>query len=110
MTQTQTRPDIIQGVGDDCAVTLCPSPAPSSLSHSVKLVQTVDFFRSFLSDSFVMGQVCAVHALSDVYAMNAAAHSALAMVTLPYGPEKKVRIQFSSVSAGESNATHYLLQ
>eukprot|EP01031_Cornospumella_fuschlensis_P025780 gene25780-31130_t len=96
MSKAQARPDIIQGVGDDCAVTLCPS----SSANSVKLVQTVDFFRSFLSDSFVMGQVCAVHALSDVYAMNAAANSALAMVTLPYGPERKMEEELVHLLGG----------
>ena len=49
------------------------------------LVQTVDFFRALVSDPFLAGQITTEHCLNDLYAMGAAPHSALAIVTLAHG-------------------------
>ena len=64
------------------------------------VVHTVDFFRSMLDDPYVFGQVAANHALSDVYAMGGEAESALAIVTIPHGPESKVEDTLTHVMAG----------
>jgi selenide, water dikinase len=64
------------------------------------VVHTVDFFRSMLDDPYVFGQVAAHHALSDVYAMGGEAESALAIVTIPHGPESKVEDTLTHVMAG----------
>ena len=64
------------------------------------VVHTVDFFRSMLDDPYVFGQVAANHALSDVYAMGGEAESALAIVTVPHGPESKVEDTLTQVMAG----------
>jgi len=71
---------------DDCAV-LAPSSMPS--------VHSVDFFRSFLPDPFVFGQVAANHALSDCHAMGAPPAGALAVAVVPYGLEAKVEARRS---------------
>lgn len=78
------RADILLGLDapDDAAVLQVPA-------HQV-MVQTVDHFRALLSDPFVFGQICANHCLSDLFAMNAAPQSALAIVTLPYATEPKL--------------------
>ena len=47
-------------------------------------VQTVDYFRAFTDDPYLFGQATALHALSDLYAMNATPLAALAIVTLPF--------------------------
>lgn len=54
------------------------------------LVQTVDHFRALLNDPYRFGQIGTQHCLSDLYAMGAQPHSALAIVTLPYATEAKL--------------------
>jgi len=54
----------------------------------MRVVQSVDFFRDFLDDPYRFGAVAAHHALNDLWASGAEPRSALAVVTLPHGPEK----------------------
>jgi selenide, water dikinase len=53
------------------------------ISASLALVQTVDFFTPVVDDPYTFGQIAAVNALSDVYAMGGRPLSALAMVCYP---------------------------
>lgn len=68
------------------------------------VVHTVDFFRSMLDDPYLFGQVAANHALSDVYGMGGEVESALAIVTIPHGPESKVEDTLTHVMAGAALA------
>ncbi|MEQ3725615.1 selenide, water dikinase SelD [Alcanivorax sp.] len=49
-----------------------------------RLVQSLDFFPAFIDEPYLFGRIAALHSLSDLYAMNARPHSALANVTLPW--------------------------
>jgi selenide,water dikinase len=52
------------------------------------LVQSVDFFRTFVDDPYRFGEIAAVHALGDVWAMGAKPHSALALAVVPAAAER----------------------
>ena len=52
------------------------------------LLQTVDHISAFVSDPYVFGRVAANHCLSDIFAMGAQPHSALANIIVPYANEK----------------------
>jgi selenide,water dikinase len=54
------------------------------------LVHTVDFFTPIVDDPYTFGQISAVNALSDVYAMGGRPLNALAMVCFPEKAELEI--------------------
>lgn len=50
---------------------------------------STDFFTAFVDDAHLLGRIAAENALSDLYASGSTPHSALAQVTVPYGPPQK---------------------
>jgi selenide,water dikinase len=73
----QQDPKVLVGfdTADDAGVYL--------VAPNLALVQTVDFFTPIVDDPYTFGQIAAVNALSDVYAMGGVPVSALAMVCFP---------------------------
>jgi selenide, water dikinase len=53
------------------------------LNDEIALVQTVDFFTPLVDDPFAFGQIAAVNALSDVYAMGGTPVTAMNLVAFP---------------------------
>ena len=70
--------------GDDASAHIFKPELYSNEPENLVEVQTVDYFKTFTPDTFFFGQISALHAISDLFAMNARPFSALAIATLPY--------------------------
>lgn len=86
--------EILKGFNqpDDAAIVELPTGKLS--------IETVDFFRSFIDDPYLFARIAVNHCLSDVFAMGAQAHHALAIVTVPHGSDRKVEAELREVLAG----------
>ena len=89
-----SREDVLIGrdAADDCAMLAVP--------QGKVMLQSVDYFRAFIDDSYTFGAIAANHALGDVYAMGAEPQSVLAIATVPYGRESVVEETLHDVLAG----------
>ena len=74
--------------------------AAISVPEGQVLVQTTDFFPAIVDDPYVFGKIAAQHALSDLYAMGAEPHSALATAVTPFASESKCEQTLYPLLAG----------
>ncbi|MEH6578872.1 MAG: selenide, water dikinase SelD [Amphritea sp.] len=88
------RDDVLIGrdAADDCAMLAVP--------QGKVMVQSVDYFRAFIDDTYTFGAIAANHALGDLFAMGAEPQSVLAIATVPYGRERVVEESLYDVLAG----------
>jgi selenide,water dikinase len=88
--------DVLIGLDapDDAAVMLPP--------HGMAVVQSIDYFRAFIDDPFVFGEIAAAHALSDLHAMGARPWTALAVAAVPYTSGDKMRTELADMLQGAS--------
>ena len=88
------RDDVLVGLDapDDAAVSHVPAGKVA--------VQSVDFFRAFVSDPYVFGAVTANHCLNDLFAMGAEPQTAMAIATVPFGRPAKVEDDLFQMLAG----------
>ena len=61
-----------------------PEDAVTTQWGRADLIQSVDQLKSFIDDPYLFGRITVLHALNDIYAMNAQAHSINIALTLPY--------------------------
>jgi selenide,water dikinase len=92
--ETTSAPGVAIGLAapDDAAIL-----APPGDAH---LVFTVDAFPAFLDDPFTVGEVAAVNAVSDVYAMGGTPVAALAIVTATQGESAAGRAELLAAMRG----------
>lgn len=78
-----SRPEVLAHCqsGEDVGV---HQPPPNRVE-----VQTIDFFKSFVDDARLFGELSAIHALNDVHAVNAEPWTALAVCSLPFANAEK---------------------
>ncbi len=86
------------GIGDD-AVIINPPPG-------MQWLQSVDFFRSFIDDPYLLGQIAAHHSLGDIYAMGGTPHSALVTAIIPYSHPSIMQETLLHIMQGILNTLH----
>lgn len=75
--QPEQHPELLVGLhgADDAAV--------FRVSEDLALIQTLDFFAPVVDDPFTYGQIAAVNAMSDIYAMGGEVQLALNIAAFP---------------------------
>jgi len=89
-----THPDILSrhGLTEDAAIV--------QLDPQRVMLQSVDHFRAFVNDPYLFARIATVHCLSDIHAMGATSHSALAIIGVPHAAPQIMQDQMLQVMTG----------
>lgn len=90
-------------LGDDSVLVGLGAPDDAAIIAAPKnghLVQTVDFFRAFIDDPYLFGEIAAGHALNDIFAMGGTPRHALATAVVPHGASHIVEEALFQLLAG----------
>ena len=68
------------------------------------LLQSIDQISTFISDPYLFARIATTHCLSDIYAMGCEAHSALAIVGLPFASKRFQKSQLRDLMQGCATA------
>jgi selenide,water dikinase len=85
-TMDRLLPSFIKTEGaHNIRVNLCSreDAAIFKVPENYELVQSVDYLPAFIKDPYVFGRIALLHAMSDIFAMGAQAHSAHVTAILP---------------------------
>jgi selenide,water dikinase len=92
-----TDPDVVMGLAepDDAAAVVTP--------RGEVIVSTVDAFRAFTDDAYLVGRVAAVNAASDLWAKGVSPRFALAQVEVPDAdPERAEETLFQALAGARA--------
>ncbi len=87
-------PEVIspRNKADDAAISQWPAQQ--------LLIQSIDYFRSFVSDPYVFGRIATLHSLNDIYAMGAQPQHALALASIPFADGALMQDDLYQVMSG----------
>jgi selenide,water dikinase len=96
------RADLQSGTNDDIVASESSVEDASliRISDDRMLVQTVDYFRAFINDPWLFAQIATNHCLSDIFAMGATPHSALAIASVPFASQKMMSETLKELMTG----------
>jgi selenide, water dikinase len=80
--ETPTHPNVVLGLSE-------PDDAAILRANSQQIAITIDFFAAPFDDAYLVGRMAAIHAATDVLAKGAGPVAALAIASIPPGPEKQ---------------------
>ncbi|VWU50356.1 selenide water dikinase, putative [Hepatocystis sp. ex Piliocolobus tephrosceles] len=83
---------------DDCCIFVNSKSKKSK--DSPALVQTIDFFKTFIDDEYVLGEIISIHCLSDIYSMGGIGICALSVLIVKDNIEKKLQQRLENILNG----------
>ncbi|SOV76198.1 selenide water dikinase, putative [Plasmodium sp. gorilla clade G3] len=83
---------------DDCCIFV--HSKSKTTKDSPALVQTIDFFKSFIDDEYILGSIIAIHSLSDIYSMGGTGICALCVLIVKDNIERKLQQRLENVLTG----------
>ena len=68
--------------------------------HDGTMIQSVDQLKTFIDDPYLFGRITVLHAINDLYAMNAQAHSINIALSLPFSGRSIQKRELRQVMQG----------